>query len=139
MKDINPAKAAEYDAAIAALPNTRESAKAILDMTESDYILIVDHPYENSMTVATHMNVRNIQNAVCNLIGALAEDDMSFPPLPAALHMLGVTEEKAKMIVVTTTILDKLGLTSKDVEVIAGILQRKAEAVSSSGPSSIEA
>lgn len=135
-KIIDTAKAAEYDATIAALPNTRESAKAILDMTESDYILIVDHPYENSMTVATHMTVSNIQNAVCNLIGALTEDETSFPPLPAALLMLGVTEEQAKLIVVTTTILDRLGLTPKDVEVIAGIIQRKTEAMA--GPSSIE-
>lgn len=137
MKDNNTAKAAIYDAAVQSLPNTRESAKTILDLSgNSDYLLIVDHPYEDSMTIATHMNVRGIQNAACNLIRSLAEDDTSFPPLPEVLRQLGVTQEQAKLIVVTTTILDRLGLTPKDVEVIAGILQRK-EAMA--GPSSIEA
>jgi hypothetical protein len=139
MKDINPTKAAIYDEAIAALPHTRESAKTILDMAgDSDYLLIVDHPYEDSTTMATHMNIGGLRNAACTLLNTLAMD-ADFPPLPPALIALGVREETARLVVVSTTILGALGLTADNVEVIAGILKRKAEFEAARGPSSIEA
>jgi hypothetical protein len=138
MKDINPAKAAIYDAAVASLPETRDSAKAILDMSrDGEYLLLVDHPYEDSLTLAAHMSMHNMRNATCTLLNTLATD-ADFPPLPPALIALGVREETARLIVVSTTILGALGLTADDVETIAGILKRKAEFEAARGPSSIE-
>jgi hypothetical protein len=138
MKDINPAKAAIYDAAIAALPNTRESVKTILDVSgNSDYLVIVDHPHEDSITMATHMSINGMRNAACTLISSLSKD-ADFPPLPPELRALGVREETARLIVVSTTILGALGLTADNVEVIAGLLKRKAEFDAARGPSSIE-
>jgi hypothetical protein len=49
-----------------------------------------------------------------------------------------VDESTAKTIVVVTSILNALDLTAVDVEVIAGILERKAEYDAARGPSSIE-